>query len=137
MKSKSQINIEFIRGKIINSKTSLSSRYDCITWNSAISKYHTSTYSSFTISTYCSWNCTIIKRYIAFSAISIGSLTRSCWILSDSFIWRCQSVSFKKKFHSTIKIIWFLTQYSCAIHARRVTIMPRDINLARRIRGNN
>lgn len=24
----------------------------------------------------------------------------------------------------------------CAIHARRVTIMPRDINLARRIRGD-
>jgi len=24
----------------------------------------------------------------------------------------------------------------CAIHARRVTLMPRDLNLARRIRGN-
>ena len=24
----------------------------------------------------------------------------------------------------------------CAIHARRVTIMPRDMNLARRIRGD-
>ncbi len=25
----------------------------------------------------------------------------------------------------------------CAIHARRVTIMPKDIQLARRIRGEN
>lgn len=26
---------------------------------------------------------------------------------------------------------------SCAIHAKRVTIMPKDIQLARRIRGEN
>ncbi|XP_027201889.2 histone H3.3-like [Dermatophagoides pteronyssinus] len=34
-------------------------------------------------------------------------------------------------------IVLFEDANLCAIHARRVTIMPRDINLARRIRGNN
>ena len=29
----------------------------------------------------------------------------------------------------------FEDSYLCAIHAKRVTIMPRDIQLARRIRG--
>ena len=29
----------------------------------------------------------------------------------------------------------FEDAYLCAIHAKRVTLMPRDINLARRLRG--
>jgi histone H3 len=33
---------------------------------------------------------------------------------------------------SSLAMIW---QNLCAIHAKRVTIMPKDIQLARRIRG--
>ena len=32
-------------------------------------------------------------------------------------------------------ILTVSTELSCAIHAQRVTIMPKDIQLARRIRG--
>ncbi len=31
----------------------------------------------------------------------------------------------------------FITRNLCAIHAKRVTIMPKDIQLARRIRGTS
>jgi histone H3/H4 len=40
-----------------------------------------------------------------------------------------------QKYFFSIHSILLLIRYLCAIHAKRVTLMQRDIQLARRIRG--
>ena len=36
-----------------------------------------------------------------------------------------------------VALLWHADTNLCAIHAKRVTIMPKDIQLARRIRGDD
>ena len=50
--------------------------------------------------------------------------------------WQAQAVLALQEAAEAHLIVLFEDSNLCAIHAKRVTIMPKDMMLARRIRGN-
>ena len=62
------------------------------------------------------------------------------WPCLDFFIlfrFQCAAISALQEASEAYLVGLFEDTNLCAIHAKRVTIMPKDIQLARRIRGDN
>ncbi|KAK6486386.1 histone H3-like centromeric protein A [Huso huso] len=51
------------------------------------------------------------------------------------FLWRAEALAALQESAESFIVRLFEDAYLCTIHARRVTLFPRDIQLARRIRG--
>ncbi|EDV27527.1 histone H3-like centromeric protein A [Trichoplax sp. H2] len=58
-------------------------------------------------------------------------------ITSQHFYWQVEALLAIQEAAEAFLVSLFEDTNLCAIHAKRVTIMPRDVQLARRIRGRN
>jgi len=56
-------------------------------------------------------------------------------LVKESYRWQSQAVGALQEAAEGYLVGLFTDVNLCALHAKRVTIMPRDIQLARRIRG--
>lgn len=65
------------------------------------------------------------------SSLIIIKLKKTNAIFDDSQLW----ISLPLQAAESFLVLLFSDANLCAIHAKRVTIFPRDIQLARRIRG--
>jgi histone H3 len=72
----------------------------------------------------------------ALASYCATGITGSCRGLFGSFVWGCVSLFFSSsvlQFKGYDKLTY---RNLCAVHGKRVTIQPKDIHLARRLRGN-
>lgn len=81
-------------------------------------------------STFCAFvKCVISVSF--HSSLIIIKLKKTNPIFDDSQLW----ISLPLQAAESFLVLLFSDANLCAIHAKRVTIFPRDIQLARRIRG--
>ena len=76
-----------------------------------------------------------LELSINFQLIGLRLVNEEAWV---TLFWTDFSISFLFRFQEASEaylVGLFEDTNLCAIHAKRVTIMPKDIQLARRIRG--